>query len=141
MYSDEFAKIWFKLYKDVKVYMDHNLAPTLTESQFTVLEYIHSHERTKPSDLIHYLSTTPAAVTTMLDRMEKNNLIERQRDHEDRRIVWIKLTEKGAHECLRGKELRANFLNDYLSQISVYNQHLLVHLLGKITHIEQPNIS
>jgi DNA-binding MarR family transcriptional regulator len=141
MYSDEFAKIWFKLYKDVKVYMDSQLAPALTESQFTVLEYIESHERTKPSDLIHYLTTTPAAVTTMLDRMEKNHLIERERDLEDRRIVWVKLTEKGVFECQRGKELRATFLNDYLSQISVYNQHLLVYLLGKITNIEQPNIS
>ncbi|MBU6145873.1 MAG: MarR family transcriptional regulator [Paenibacillaceae bacterium] len=136
MYSDEFAKMWFKLYKDVKVYMDHQLAPSLTESQFTVLEYIQSHERTKPSDLIHYLSTTPAAVTTMLDRMEKNGLVERHRDNEDRRIVWVRLTDKGIEECARGKQLREEFLNNYLGEISVYNQHLLVYLLGKITHIE-----
>ena len=46
-----------------------------------------SNERMKPSDLIEYLSTTPAAVTTLLDRMEKAELIVRVRDEKDRRIV------------------------------------------------------
>jgi len=138
MFTSEFAKLWFKLSKDLRLHMEERLAPTLTESQLNVLEYFLAAERMKPSDLIPYLATTPAAVTTLLDRMEKNGLIERVRDDRDRRIVWIHVTEKGKEECKRGLEIREAFLNAYLNRISAHNQQLLVYLLSKITNPEQP---
>jgi DNA-binding MarR family transcriptional regulator len=141
MYSTEFAKLWLKLSKDVKLHMENQLSPTLTESQLTLLEYLLSHDRMKPSDLIDFLTTTPAAVTTLLDRMEKNELIERVRDDNDRRIVWIHVTDKGKRECKRGSEIRETFLTQYLSRISAHNQQLLIYLLGKITNMEKQRIS
>ena len=137
MYTSEFAKLWFKLTKEMRLHMEERLAPTLTESQLNVLEYVLSADRMKPSDLIDYLATTPAAVTTLLDRMEKNGLIERVRDDRDRRIVWIHVTQKGVEECKRGLEVREEFLSSYLSRISAHNQQLLVYLLSKITNPEQ----
>lgn len=134
MYSNEFAKLWFKLSKDLKSHMDVNLAPTLTEGQLNVLEFLLSHDQIKPSDLIQHLTTTPAAITTILDRMEKNELIVRERDERDRRIVWIQLTDKGKQEGRRGLEIREKFLETYLNRISSHNQQLLVYLLGKVSN-------
>lgn len=131
-FSNQFAKLWFKLSKDLKLHMEAELAPTLTESQLNLLEYLLSQGQLKPSDLLEYLATTPAAVTTLLDRMEKNELIERVRDEKDRRIVWIHVTDKGKHECRRGLDIREAFLHSYLDRISMHNQQLLVYLLGKI---------
>lgn len=134
MISQEFAKCWFKLSKDMKVHMESRLAPGLTEGQLTVLEYLLSSEAlVKPSDLLEFLSTTPAAITTLLDRMERNELIQRERDLADRRIVWIRVTDKGRGETERGKAIRDDFLAQYLSRISAHNQQLLVYLLGKVT--------
>lgn len=141
MYTNEFAKLWFKLTKDLRIHMETQLAPTLTESQLNVLEYVLAADRMKPSDLIHFLATTPAAVTTLLDRMEKNELIERVRDDRDRRIVWIHVTEKGRSECDRGVNIREAYLTEYLSRLSSHNQQLLVYLLGKITDLEPQRIS
>lgn len=136
MYTNEFAKLWLKLTKDLRLHMEVQLAPHLTESQLNVLEYVLAADRMKPSDLIHYLATTPAAVTTLLDRMEKNGLIERVRDDRDRRIVWIHVTQKGIEQCKRGTEIREAFLTEYLGRISAHNQQLLVYLLSKITNDE-----
>jgi DNA-binding MarR family transcriptional regulator len=86
----------------------------------------------KPSDFIQYLSTTPAAITTLLDRMEKGELINRERDEKDRRIVWITATEKGRSECARGLEIRQQFIEGYLNRISAHNQQVLIYLLGKV---------
>jgi DNA-binding MarR family transcriptional regulator len=133
MYSNEFAKLLFKLSKELKVHMDAKLGPSLTEGQLILLEYLLLHDPVKPSDLIQYLSTTPAAITTLLDRMEKSGLIARERDLEDRRIVWIRLTEKGRVEGKRGTEIRDEFIEDCLNRISSHNQQLLVYLLKKIT--------
>jgi DNA-binding MarR family transcriptional regulator len=87
----------------------------------------------KPSDLIPFLATTPAAVTMLLDRMEKNGLIRRDRDDQDRRIVWVSLSDKGRMETERGITIRNEFMNSVLSNISMHNQQLLVYLLGKMT--------
>lgn len=132
MDHNDFSKLWMKLSKEMKNYMEENLAPTLTESQLNLLELMKTGDRMKPSDFIEYLATTPAAVTTLLDRMEKNELITRERDEKDRRIVWITMTEKGIAECERGIEVRQQFLNQHLGRISVHNQQVLVYLLGKI---------
>jgi DNA-binding MarR family transcriptional regulator len=132
--TQEFAKLWWKLSKDLRTHMDMQLAPTLTEGQLTVLELLTGRERMKPSDFIEFLATTPAAITTLLDRMEKAELLTRARDEKDRRIVWVELSDKGKAECLRGTEIRERFLQQYLSRISSHNQQLLVYLLGKVAN-------
>jgi DNA-binding MarR family transcriptional regulator len=135
MYSREFAKLWGKLSKEMKAHMESELAPNLTEGQLHVLELLLSfEERTKPSDLIEVLETTPAAVTTLLDRMEKNGLVERVRDEKDRRIVWVHVTDKGRAECKRGVNIREEYLNSTLNRISAHNQKLLMYLLDKIAN-------
>jgi DNA-binding MarR family transcriptional regulator len=135
VYSAQFAKLWFKFSKDMKSHMEEALAP-LTESQLNVLEFLlaRGKEPLKPSDLLEFLETTPAAVTTLLDRMEKNGLIERERDEKDRRIVWIRVTEKGKAECERGIAVREAFFDSHLDRISRHNQQLLVYLLGKVAN-------
>lgn len=134
MYTEEFAKLWNKLTKDYQVHMENELAPSLTEAQLTVLELLGDQPRMKPSEMIPYLATTPAAVTMLLDRMERGGLICRERDENDRRIVWVSITEYGQEEAERGKSVRARFLGDVLDRISTHNQQLLVYLLGKITN-------
>ncbi|WP_018886133.1 MarR family winged helix-turn-helix transcriptional regulator [Paenibacillus massiliensis] len=133
MQASEFARLWSRLTKDYKAHMEEQLAPSLTEAQLTVLELLMEHDRMKPSELIPYLETTPAAVTMLLDRMEKNGLVNRERDQQDRRIVWILITPQGREEAQRGISVRDEFMSSVLSRISVHNQNVLLYLLGKIT--------
>jgi MarR family transcriptional regulator, temperature-dependent positive regulator of motility len=136
MNAVQFAKVWSKLSKDLKLQLESRLAPNLTESQLNVLEYVlvEKQEPLKPSDLLGFLETTPAAITTLLDRMEKNELIIRERDEKDRRIVWIRVTAKGQEECRSGMAIRQQLIESYLSRISAHNQQLLVYLLGKVAN-------
>ncbi|MGF7048017.1 DNA-binding MarR family transcriptional regulator [Paenibacillus sp. DS2015] len=113
--------------------MESELAPVLTESQLIVLEVIVERGTMKPSDLIPYLTTSPAAVTMLIDRMEKNGLLQRERDSHDRRIVWVNISDKGKQEAERGMQIRNAFLSTVLNRISSHNQQLLIYLLGKIT--------
>ncbi|WP_433946523.1 MarR family winged helix-turn-helix transcriptional regulator [Paenibacillus sp. SN-8-1] len=133
MYTQDFARLWAKLTKNYQMHMESELSPSLTEAQLSVLELLEERKKMKPSDLIPYLATTPAAVTMLLDRMEKAGLITRERDLEDRRIVWISITDKGREETNRGLQIRNDFLGNVLDQISSHNQQLLIFLLGKIT--------
>lgn len=131
MIAEDFSKLWNKLSRDWKFTLEQELAP-LTEGQLHILELLLEAEAMKPSDLIQYLSTTPAAITTILDRMERNELITRERDEQDRRVVWIHVTEKGFTEAVRGSTIRKSVIEQSLDRISSHNQQLLVYLLGKV---------
>ncbi|MFP4977913.1 MarR family winged helix-turn-helix transcriptional regulator [Paenibacillus sp. CN-4] len=138
MYSSEFGKIWLKLLKEYKQHMDNRLAPTLTDAQLTVLEVLTEREAMKPSELIPYLSTSAAAVTMLLDRMEKNGLISRERDSADRRLVWVSITDTGRQETERGLRIRNEFFAGALDHISAHNQQLLLYLMGKLVAVPEP---
>ena len=56
-------------------------------------------------DLAAYIHSKPATVTSMLTRMEKNGLVERQTDPNDHRISRVYLTEKGRHAASFVKEV------------------------------------
>lgn len=132
MHTAEFSRLLDIIVKDYQTHMEQVLAPTLTTAQLTVLELLEQQGNLKPSDLIPFLSTTPAAVTMLLDRMERGELIRRDRDEADRRNVWVSITDKGRGEVLRGVQARNAYLGSVLDRISTHNQQLLVYLLGKI---------
>ncbi|MFC4302915.1 MarR family winged helix-turn-helix transcriptional regulator [Cohnella boryungensis] len=131
--TGEFVKSWMKLTKDWNAQMEAGLAPQLTAGQLEVLELLQAHEPMKPSELLPHLETTPAAITTLLDRMERAGLVERNRDVNDRRIVWITMTALGRSEVKRGVEVRSEIVNRSLERISSHNRQLLVYLIGKVS--------
>lgn len=133
MHTAEFGKLISSITKDYQAHMEEQLAPTLTTSQLVVLEHLEREGILKPSELIPFLSTTPAAVTMLLDRMERGELIQRERDEGDRRIVRVSITEKGKQEVERGVQVRDSYLAGVLDRLSTHNQQLLVYLLGKIS--------
>ncbi|MEK3881375.1 MarR family transcriptional regulator [Paenibacillus sp. PL2-23] len=133
MVSDDFTRLWTKLSREWRINLEQSLAP-LTEGQLNVLELLLDSQPMKPSDLIQFLSTTPAAITTLLDRMERNELIVRTRDDNDRRIVWISVSDKGKTEAERGRHIRSSMIEQSLDRISIHNQQLLVYLLGKVAN-------
>ncbi|MBO9599164.1 MAG: MarR family transcriptional regulator [Cohnella sp.] len=128
----DFVKSWAKLTKDWNTQMEEELAPGLTVGQLEVLELLQTHEPMKPSDLLPHLETTPAAITTLLDRMERNGLVERNRDEGDRRIVWVTMTALGRSEVERGVNVRNAIVSRSLDRVSSHNRQLLVYLFGKV---------
>jgi len=128
----DFVKSWMKLTKEWNARMEEDLAPQLTVGQLEVLELMKIYEPMKPSDLLPYLETTPAAITTLLDRMERNGLVARSRDEGDRRIVWVTMTELGRSEVDRGIAVRSEIVSRSLERVSSHNRQLLVYLMSKV---------
>ena len=67
----------------------------LSISQFGVLEILHHLGPLIPRDLCAKLLRSSGNVTLILDNLEKRDLIRRERDQRDRRMVTIHLTEAG----------------------------------------------
>lgn len=67
----------------------------LTVSQFGVLEALYHLGVLNQSDLALKLLKSTGNLTTVVDNLAKQGLVERQRCQEDRRVVYIHLTDAG----------------------------------------------
>ena len=67
----------------------------ITRVAWAVLGAIHSDGKSTPSQLAEFLSIDRAAITRLLDKLEKQKLIVRHRTDDDRRSVSLLLTPKG----------------------------------------------
>lgn len=74
----------------------------LTKAQFNVLRVlIQAPEEGLPClEIGRRLIHRQPDVTRLIDRMEKNGLVDRERSSADRRKIFVRLTEQGRETCL-----------------------------------------
>ena len=67
----------------------------LTSSQYNVLRILRGEGRAMPSlEIAERMIQVVPAITGLIDRLEKQELVERQRCTEDRRVVYVLITKK-----------------------------------------------
>ncbi len=68
----------------------------LSAGKFTVLMQLYSAKRElSPSEFANRANVTRATITGLLDRLEREGLVERNAHLSDRRMLTIRLTEQG----------------------------------------------
>jgi MarR family transcriptional regulator, organic hydroperoxide resistance regulator len=109
----------------------------LTSPQLWAIKTINEISPVKVSDLANKLYLHPATVIGIIDRLEKHDLVRRRRSKDDRRVVWIELTKKGADLIKEAPEVVQGLLVSGLKEISAANlmgidrsMKLLVKILG-----------
>lgn len=68
---------------------------SLSQNQLILLLQLKSNNGMKATEIAEFFSVTPGAVTSMCDKLEKLELVERIREQEDRRVVKMALTNSG----------------------------------------------
>ena len=67
----------------------------LTSSQFAVLEVLYSKGDLKICEIIEKILTTSGNVTVVIKNLEKDGLVSKNSDPEDKRSMLISITDKG----------------------------------------------
>ncbi|MDK2868632.1 MAG: MarR family transcriptional regulator, organic hydroperoxide resistance regulator [Clostridiales bacterium] len=89
----------------------------ITPPQFEALQFLINDERLTISELSNNMFLACSTVTDLLDRMERNELVKRVKDDQDRRIVRIMVLPKG-HELLNKViETRIRYIEAMLSDV------------------------
>ena len=69
----------------------------LTSSQYNVLRILRGEGKPMPClEIAERMVQVVPAMTGLIDRLEKQGLVRRDRCTEDRRVIFIELTDKGA---------------------------------------------
>jgi len=70
-------------------------------SQYLILQTLLEKEAMRMNELASILGVSKANVTGLVDRMVRTRVIERMRSDEDRRVVFVTLTQKGKRTVQR----------------------------------------
>ncbi len=99
---------------------DEVLAPLeLSAAQFIVIATLALADSAKcASDLCRGISYDAGAMTRMVDRLESKGLIRRNRRPDDRRVVYIELTEEGSRAFPRMRLISMGVVNRFLRGFS-----------------------
>ncbi len=73
----------------------------LTLPQLMVMQTLRNNSPITTGELAKEISLTQATVTSILDRLEKKGLVARERGVDDKRKVWLHLTNEG-WELMKG---------------------------------------
>jgi len=104
----------------------------LTTSQLLVLEAVVKLDTSTPSNIAKEVQLSQATVTNLVDRMERNKLVLRQKSIADKRVVEVQLTEKGRDMVgLAPEPLQAGFLREY-RKLERWEQHQLIGSIQRI---------
>lgn len=106
----------------------------ITPPQFIALQWLFEEGDMTIGELSNKMYLAFSTTTDLVDRMEKNNLVQRVKDPNDRRVVRIHLLDEGERiidECIQKRQL-------YLKEVLVNFSHEEVQLLEKnLTKLHQ----
>ncbi|MFD1173034.1 MarR family winged helix-turn-helix transcriptional regulator [Oceanobacillus picturae] len=87
----------------------------LSQNQLILLLQLKINGEMKATEIADFFSVTPGAVTSMCDKLEKLNLIQRIRESEDRRVVKLVLTNSAE---IKVQEIFLKFPQEKLTDIA-----------------------
>ena len=105
---------------------------TITPPQFVALQWLHESGDMTIGDLSNKMYLAFSTTTDLVDRMEKNELVQRVRDEQDRRVVRIHLLPEGERIIQEVIDKRQNYLRELLQDFEVDEAQELLKLLKKL---------
>jgi len=89
--------------------------------------------RLNMTELANRMSVALSTVTGIVDRLIGKGCVIRERTEEDRRLVFVELTEKGQAMFQQDREAQRRIGMSVLSRLSEAEQEKLVDLVGKLS--------
>lgn len=95
-YSDQLHHVFFKIIKAHRsICHEHFTMLHLTAGQPKILDLLFEHDGCSQKELAKLCHIEPATMTSLLAHLERNQLIYREGNPKDRRILNVYLTDEG----------------------------------------------
>jgi len=105
----------------------HGPAADATRGQGRILALLRLHDGVSTKDLSYLLGVSVSSLNELLAKLEKNGYVTREPSEEDKRIMLVKLTEKGRDEKVPGGDP-----DDILSALTDEERRTFSELLDKL---------
>ncbi|SRR6266540_1429204 len=104
----------------------------LTYSQFAVLEALYHLGSMTQGEISGKVLKSGSNMTTVIDNLERDGLVRRERHDKDRRVIYVHLTEAGKREIETVLPNHVSALVEEFSVLTVSEQETLANLCKKL---------
>ncbi len=104
----------------------------ITPPQFNALWHLDESGAITMGELCRKMYLACSTATDLIDRMERNELIERERDSSDRRVIRLHITDKGREVIGQVMRARRQYLSGILTKMSDDDKTRLIEALDQI---------
>lgn len=130
---DKIMKIALDVHKKLFAIIIQDVEPSISQSSVYLLAYIRIKGNCTVTEIANYLEITLSAVTSLVDKLCKTGLVMRFRNDEDRRVVFMKLTEKGEKVLGHIDENKNRLFEKVISILSIEEINNFFGTIEKIT--------
>lgn len=107
----------------------------ITPPQLDALLVLREYGELTMGELCQKMFLACSTATDLIDRMERNGLIERVRDTADRRVIRLKVLPKGASVIDEVLDARRTHLSSILSELDVADKERLIQSLEQLNYL------
>ncbi|MGM7722623.1 MarR family transcriptional regulator [uncultured Metabacillus sp.] len=92
---NRYLSVSFSVTKKGENLIKDSIGEEITNDQHYTLRYIHQAGTCTSTELAEVFEVKKSAITAIINRLTDKELIKRTRDENDRRVIYLTLTEKG----------------------------------------------
>lgn len=129
---EKLEELVIRLVRRIHTKMDDKITYGITGSQFFVMKSIYERGRATVSTVAEDIGVSLSAITAFVDKLAKAGYVTRNRDGDDRRLVWLEVTARGEEvlrNCLAG---RRQLMKEYMAKLSESDLGQLVNIYKKM---------
>ena len=104
----------------------------LSITEMHIIENIGIDKERNMSNTAKDLKITSGTLTTAIDNLIKKGYVERRRSNNDRRVVMIKLTDRGADAHKSHKNFHIDLVRSAVENLSINEEEVLIKILSSI---------
>lgn len=100
--------------------------------QGKIIKLMELHSGVSQRELADLAKLKPASLTEAIERLERDGLIQRQRDQQDRRVIRVQLTKQGQTRAQQISKEHQKFQADLLSSLTDEEKTSLIQIFKKL---------
>lgn len=128
----EFLSNYRKLNKMTRSHLNELLDTYLPFNEFMVLRLIHEQKHINISQIAEKLSVSASHITSVSEKLIKKGYLIRIRAEDDRRVVYLKLTETGERVKTEVEETITEYFHQKLENVTDEEIIVFNRLLTKL---------
>ncbi|MCL5015622.1 MAG: MarR family transcriptional regulator [Firmicutes bacterium] len=105
----------------------------ITPTQYHILYLIRDRQTLTLMDMAKHLQVSAPTATRAVDALVQKQMLSKERDPQDRRLVWLRLSEEGIRLLARQRAERVKFLaREADARLTEQEQDQLIFVLNKL---------
>ncbi|TWN89321.1 putative HTH-type transcriptional regulator YusO [Bacillus paralicheniformis] len=111
---------------------EETIPKSITSGKRFILRIIYRHGTCTIKEILQEVALSPSATTTALNHLEKEGFVIRSRNNDDRRTVWIELSQEGTRIAAQMVENRQALIDKLFGKLSEEEKKVFFAIIEKI---------